>query len=460
MARSLLNVTVQDESGDVQKGALVTVYASDGTTLFQPSMYAAVSGGTALANPLKTDNLGRLRVYADTPADVVLSSGGVTFLASFGPSASEVSRLLTILTATGDMAYRDSTGALARLAVGSNGQYLGAVGGLPGYLTSPYVGKNLLFNGMGRTNLLGLYGASLPTTDNAEAISHWRVLMENANGFTVSQETSNLPVPGPGYGMKYTVGSGNNGKGGTCQIIPYSRSRRCAGDVVSLQGKIYATAGIANMRMAPIQWAGTADNGGTAFADPVTTWGADGTNPTLSGSWTFPVAPTNLGVTAAWQATPFKVENVPILSTTNNLGVVVWCDDRTTTQTTDYFIATDLQLERAASCSTFEEADPRLEMMDALAFYERMYPSMLARVNNTEFLGYYQPYVVPKWRAPTSTKVGTFTVSSCGQPSFNARVAGVSNLFGLEIQATASATAQVFFVPADTTTYFEIDARI
>jgi hypothetical protein len=94
-------------------------------------------------------------------------------------------------------------------------------------------------------------------------------------------------------------------------------------------------------------------------------------------------------------------------------------------------------------------------------YYERLYPSATGSVTNTHAFGNYFTYSAPKRAAPTITKVGTFTVINCGQPSSIVRAAGFSDLAGIEVIATANATGNAFFGPAaDGSAYFEINGRL
>jgi hypothetical protein len=223
---------------------------------------------------------------------------------------------------------------------------------LPAY---PY--RNRLRNG--RMNVAQRGTTPTPTpTDNLYGLDGWRVLMENSSGVTVTQDTADVPT-GAKYAQKMVVGSGNNGKFGIFQVLDNDTITDIAGDVASLQVKLKATSGIVNARAAICIWTGTAD---ATTSDPVTTWGADGTNPTLSGSWAFVGTPVNLNPTTSW-ATYKVAEGAAISGSATNLGVLVWNDDRTTTQTTDILRIADVQLERGKVCTDIERTPRSLEVL-------------------------------------------------------------------------------------------------
>lgn len=235
--------------------------------------------------------------------------------------------------------------------------------GNQGSIWDRYERKNLLVNGTGRT----LQRATLPTADNSYGFDHARVLMENANGFTISQETSTLPAaPGPNYGMRHTVGSGNNGKGGYWQPILLADMPEVAGGAASLQCKLYiSNARLANMRVGLMQFTGTAD---AISGDPVSAWNADGTNPTLATNWAFVNTPASQALAATTWTTVY-IENMAVSSSAKNLAVMVWNDARTTTAA-DYFIVTDIQLERGAVCTAVERIPQPIEQLLCLPWYE------------------------------------------------------------------------------------------
>ncbi|MBN9304119.1 MAG: hypothetical protein BGO82_17235 [Devosia sp. 67-54] len=174
---------------------------------------------------------------------------------------------------------------------------------------------------------------SLPvTTDNAYSLDGWRLEEENANGASVSQDTADVPV-GAGYAAKITVGSGNNGKFGLFSPIENKDMLKLRGGKASLLMPLKATSGLldsgSHICIALLQWTGTADS---VAADPISSWGAAGTNPTLITNWSYAGYSCNLGTTS-WA--DYKLENVSISSSATNIGVMAWSDDRSTTASTD-----------------------------------------------------------------------------------------------------------------------------
>jgi hypothetical protein len=227
----------------------------------------------------------------------------------------------------------------------------------------PYQGKNLIANGTGRTK----QRTTMPTTDNSYAIDRMRLLMEQTNGWTISQETSTLPTaPGAQYGFRFTVGAGSAGKGGGFWPVVAADMAEVAGGVLSLQANIYiSNARLTNMRIGIAQFTGTAD---AISGDPVSTWNADGTNPTLAANWSFASTPASLALAATTFGAKYA-ENVAISSSAKNVAMLVWCDGRSI-NAADFFIVTDIQCERSAVCTSVERVPEPIERVLALAWYE------------------------------------------------------------------------------------------
>jgi hypothetical protein len=251
---------------------------------------------------------------------------------------------------------------VGKLAAGSTGQVPVTVAGVPTW-TSATLSKNLIVNGTGRTKQRG----TMPTTDNSYAIDRMRLLMENANGFTITQETTTLPTaPGANYGYRFTVGAGNNGKGGGFWPVVAPDMEGVAGGLLSLQAQFYIShVRLANLRMGIAQFTGTAD---AISGDPVSAWGADGTNPTLAASWSFADTPVSLALSATTFTQKFS-QNVSISSSAKNVAVLIWNDARTTTAA-DFFIVTDIQLERGAACTAVERTPEPIERALCLDWLE------------------------------------------------------------------------------------------
>jgi hypothetical protein len=213
---------------------------------------------------------------------------------------------------------------------------------------------------------------AMPTADNSYCLDGWRLLLENANGAIVTQDTADVPS-GAGYACKLVVGSGNNGKFGIWSPLENKDMLSLRGGVVSLRAPLKATAGLVDgsgkIRIGIAQFTGTAD---AISSDPVTTWGAEGTNPTLATNWSFANIPVAIAVTTSW--VDYLVENVSISASATNIAIMVWSDDRATTTTTDI-----LRVGGYVTLTKGGDAPPAIvlpvgdEVAHALRYFEKSY---------------------------------------------------------------------------------------
>jgi len=252
---------------------------------------------------------------------------------------------------------------------------------------------NLLLNGSAQIDQRG----ALASVDNTYGPDLWRVLMESASGWTLQQTASNLPSTGAGRkGFVLTVGATNNVKGGIWQPIRSGTVGRLRGGTASVQMRaVVSNARVGDVRVGIIQWTGTADNGGTIWADPVSAWGSAGSLPTLIAGWTFANTPANLSVPVTTHGDPLMIEGVPISSSANNLGVLIWCDDKTTTAG-DTLTITDIKLEAGDYCTAVD--DRPVEEERTLC---REYFKLLGGVTNAN--------VAPSYSSSTTQALGSLS---------------------------------------------------
>lgn len=262
--------------------------------------------------------------------------------------------------------------------------------------------RNRLKNGDARV----CQRTTMPVTDNSYAIDAMKLLMESATGWTISQETSNTPSGGSPCGFKFTVGATNNAKGGGFWPVTFPNMADIRSGECSIQFKgIISDARIGDIRVGLIQrTSGTVDT----FADPVSAWGAAGTNPTLTDGWAFVNTPTNVNLTTSWSIA-VKVEGQTISASANALGILIWCDDKTTT-TGDFFIVTDLQLERNDVCREVERPDYDEQLVRCEAWLQVFGGTQFAiqcfGANSDTVTAEFGPLLKrPMRKAPTSTTV-------------------------------------------------------
>jgi hypothetical protein len=253
----------------------------------------------------------------------------------------------------------------------------------PSKVHSSVLASNLITNGSFAVNQL----VTLGSTDNSYAIDGWRLLLGAANAATVAQNTGSDVPTGAGNALELTVGSGNNNKFGIFCPVESKDVIPLRGGVVSVRVPLKATAGLTNgtgkIRIGIMEWTSTADS---ISADPISSWGSEGTNPTLAANWAFINTPAALSVTTSWA--DYTVENVPVGATANNLALFIWSDDTTNTQTTDKLqVGGYVTLKKGATAPAAFVAKYEDELKTCKRYYHSTFPAGTAPAQNAGITG-------------------------------------------------------------------------
>ncbi len=211
-----------------------------------------------------------------------------------------------------------------QLIVAGNGVSVSWSNGKP-TISATIIPKNYAINGSFAVN----QDVTPTTTDNTYPFDGWRLLLGAANAATISQDTADVPT-GAGFAAKLVVGSGNNNKFGIFCPIENKDMLDLRSGTCSIRVPLKATAALTNIKIAIIQWTGTADS---ITATPISAWGNAGTNPTLIANWTYANTATTNSVTTSWA--DYTITGIAISASATNIGIFIWSDDKTNTQTTD-----------------------------------------------------------------------------------------------------------------------------
>lgn len=219
--------------------------------------------------------------------------------------------------------------------------------------------------------------AALPAApaDNDYIFPGWRILMESANavvpsfvnGTTLSLTDADGQPLFVNERVRLTVGATNNAKFGLFYVIENNSWDLMRNMIASLQAIAIrnSSGGINDLRMAVLYWTGA---GNATTGDPISSWGAAGTNPTLAANWAYANTPTAL--VPATTAQRFKVENITIPSTGTNGAIFIWSDDKSTTTTTDWIEISNVFLERGSKCTEFSMPPIAAQVVNNQRFYE------------------------------------------------------------------------------------------
>jgi hypothetical protein len=208
-----------------------------------------------------------------------------------------------------------------------------------------------------------------PNNDDAYTLDRWYILSDGNNRVEVNQETSDLPgeqydYQQTGCRLRVVNTSASAFKFGIAQII---EQRNCVGLIgkpvtLSFKIKVSSDTKLDNIKAAIVQWTGTAD---TVTSDIVSTWNAEGTNPTLITNASYVNTPANINAQDSWTAydgTNAQPFTGTVSSSAKNLIVFIW-SDVTDTTAGDFIYITYVQLEAGNVATPYDRLpiDAQLE---------------------------------------------------------------------------------------------------
>jgi len=154
--------------------------------------------------------------------------------------------------------------------------------------------------------------------DDSYLLDRWLLLSDGNDIVDVTQIAS--PFSRSRYALQAEVETANK-KFGFCQIIEANTCIPLRGQKISVSfaAKTVTDKLVGNVRVAVLEWTGTAD---TVTSDVVSDWASD---LTFATNWAALNTPANLALTTSAQT--FKVENLTVGASCNNLAVFIWVDD-------------------------------------------------------------------------------------------------------------------------------------
>jgi len=331
-----------------------------------------------------------------------------------GELADEQKAKLNGLSALADLAYDDPI--LVRDA--------SAAGNFKMPLTPKLSFRNLLRNGnfrFWRTEL------AQDSQDNYVLPDCWRFLDENSSGGVsfITHISSGLPTDRQKHAFQFQSDGAYNNKVGLFQWLSGRNCWHLRGRAVTLSFWLYISnvTEIADFRAGIVEFTGTED---ALTTDPVTTWGAAATNPTLAANHAFVNTPANLAGSmgsGVWT----KLSVTATLGTTlKNLGVMLWVDDRTWNAT---WAITDVQLEEGCA-SEFEHRPDEIEALltspevlavflpvdgeqpasNPAAFDTRNEQAILGFDTTTQEIIYFTNVMTPKYKGSKSAGLRAYVI--------------------------------------------------
>lgn len=200
------------------------------------------------------------------------------------------------------------------------------------------------------------------TADNAHWADRWRYIGEASATCTGRSQSLGGAYPFEGK----ILFTGTTDKGGAWHVLSGVNSKDLRGSVVCLSAVLAVNnTRLGNLKMGIAEFTGTEDS---VSGDPVATWGADGTTPTLATNWAFINTPTNLSVTTS--PVLYSVTGT-VGASANNLAVMIWNDDKSYSAN-DFFYLTDVQLERGSVPTEFDRVSYASMLQQCLFYYEKI----------------------------------------------------------------------------------------
>lgn len=236
--------------------------------------------------------------------------------------------------------------------------------------------KNLVINGSMSVVQRISRDTAVTSVDNTYQVAdRWKSLWAggtawNIYDFTIGSTTGTSPF------FTLLQSAGNSSKVGMLYILENLDTIPLRSLAVSLQSVLASAASIGDIRWALLSWSGTAD----APTDPVSSWNADGTNPTLAANWAYINTPANLGVSNV--PTRITLENQVVPTTANNLAIMLWCEDSVNAAGNSWYF-TDVQLEIGPTSTSYERHSFVEDLLLCQRYFQKTYNQGVAPGTNT-----------------------------------------------------------------------------
>ena len=245
--------------------------------------------------------------------------------------------------------------------------------------------KNYLINGgMAVAQRNPAFVRTACVDNSYQMADRWRTLMDLPSGTAPDIYSSDGFGVTPG-GSRYAAVVYSNaapGKVGIFQVVESYNMHDLRGSVVSLSMRCSEFGSLNNIKMAVVEWTGTKD--GTT-ADPISSWNAAGTNPTLAFSgtgWSYVGTPKTCTPGTTW--TRFTADAIGVVSTSaNNIGVLIWADDTASIADESAIVITDVKLEKGPFCTEFILEDFATVLQQCQRYYWKSFPYGTAPAQNT-----------------------------------------------------------------------------
>lgn len=280
--------------------------------------------------------------------------------------------------------------------------------------------NNLVVNGDMRVAQQGTSFTSTGSANNDDSYTLDQVIMlSDGNDIVdVTQESSGGVDGGSDY-IQLDVETVSK-KFGILMPIENKDCLNVIGDVVSLSfdAKVSDAAKLSDIRAAVLTWSSTADS---ITSDVVSSWNAEGSNPTFATNWTAENTPSDLSVGTSWERV--TIENISVdTASAANLAVFIWSNDVATNDTLANTLSiTNVKLQKGSVATAFQ-ARP---FQDELARSQRYF---FRAINGADQTGEPQGVALVD-TTTTALVVMRFPVEMLSAPSGNVSAASDFQVF-------------------------------
>lgn len=261
----------------------------------------------------------------------------------------------------------------------------------------PYItpNKNYVMNPGFQVSQRNPAGSTLAAVDNSYATAdRWRTLDGTTSGSAPNIYNTDAFAP-PAGGSKHVMAMYSTatgvGKFGIFQVIESLNMWDLRGQVVSISCRLQAFGTFPNLRMAVLEWTGTADS---TTADPISAWNATGTDPTLAFAgtgWVYVGTPPTFGNVSSTMRRYTAEAIGTVSSSANNLGVFIWSDS--TPNVNNAWAIADVKLEKGPYCTEFVLPPFHSELGACKRYYQKGVPYTQAPNVNSTASYHIFPYV-------------------------------------------------------------------
>lgn len=397
--------------------------------------YFIINASTVARTLILKDNAGAVTLAALTQGQscFVLPDGDGGYL----PISVDLSGYLlkSGLTEWDEQGSDPSTPATTKwkLYIKSGGLYLiddaGVVSGPLGAGGGTSINKNILINGgmqIWQRNTSFTSSTTYPNNDDAYTADRVNLLSDGNNVVSISRQTSSPPAGSKSF-LRATVVTANK-KFGIFLPLEGMDSIPLQGKNLSLSFQAKTTAAaIRHIRAAVVSWTGTEDS---ITSDIISSWAAEGANPTLVANWTYENTPSDLSLTTSWQL--FEIENIAMdTASIKNVGVFIWVDDADAA-VNDIFEIGQIKLEDSATATAYQEPLFVDELVRCLRYYQKSFDYATAVAQNAGSAGQFTVTCIATnvlmyiWRFVVAMRA-TPTMTGYNPAAANANWDGASN---------------------------------